>query len=147
MSLFEQIRKDMYQAMKAGDKTAAATLRSALARLQDRRIEKRSDLTEAETIRVLQSLIKQRKESIALYRQGDREDLVQQEQAEIDILETYLPRMLSEAEIRDLVNEVVREIGASSPSDIGKVMPLVMQRGAGRVDGKTAQRIVRELLQ
>ncbi|NOZ03648.1 MAG: GatB/YqeY domain-containing protein [FCB group bacterium] len=147
MTLFETIQKDMYQAMKSGRKQKATVLRGVLAKLNDKRIEKRDELSETEEIKVLQSLVKQRRESIDLYRKGGRTDLVEQESAELEILEQYLPKMMSEEEIRNLVKTVVEETGASSLSDIGKVMPQVMKRGAGRIDGKVAQRIVREFLQ
>lgn len=146
MSFFERIQADMYQAMKAGDKSRSTALRSALARLKDQKIEKRSDLTEAEEIKILQTLVKQRRESITAYEKGGRDDLVQQESFEISVYEKYLPQMMTPEEIKQLVQAIVRETGAGGLSDIGRVMPLVMQRGAGRIDGKTAQQLVREAL-
>lgn len=147
MTLFETIQKDMYQAMKSGQKQKATALRGVLSKLKDKRIEKQDELSEAEEIKVLQSLVKQRKESIDLYRKGGRMDLVEQESAELEILGKYLPKMMSKEEVRELVKTVVSETGASSLSDIGKVMPQVMKRGAGRIDGRVAQQIVREFLQ
>lgn len=146
MSFFERIQSDMYQAMKAGEKSRSTALRSALARLKDQKIEKRSDLTEAEEIKILQTLVKQRRESITAYEKGGRDDLVQQESFEISVYEKYLPQMMTPEEIKQLVQAIVRETGAGGLSDIGRVMPLVMQRGAGRIDGKTAQQLVREAL-
>ncbi len=137
----------MYQAMKSGQKQKATALRGVLSKLKDKRIEKQDELSEAEEIKVLQSLVKQRKESIDLYRKGGRMDLVEQESAELEILGKYLPKMMSKEEVRELVKTVVSETGASSLSDIGKVMPQVMKRGAGRIDGRVAQQIVREFLQ
>lgn len=147
MSLFDQIKKDMYAAMKAGDKKKTATLRAVFSRLKDKKIEKRDDLTETEEIKVLQSLVKQHKESIDTYAKGGRDDLVQSEKAELEIVESYLPQMMDENEIRALVKEVISEVGAESLADIGKVMPVIMQRGQGKIDGKTANQMVRELLQ
>ena len=95
MSLFEQIQNDMYAAMKAGKKEESNTLRTTLAKLKDKRIEKRDDLSEAETIKVLQTLVKQRKESVELFEKGGRPELAASEKREIDILNSYLPQMLS----------------------------------------------------
>ena len=146
MSLFEQIQNDMYAAMKAGKKEESNTLRTTLAKLKDKRIEKRDDLSEAETIKVLQTLVKQRKESVELFKKGGRPELAASEKGEIDILNSYLPQMISEDKIRNIVQTVVDEVGAVSMADLGKVMPKVMERGEGLIDGKTAQQFVREIL-
>ncbi|MFQ6604421.1 MAG: GatB/YqeY domain-containing protein [Fidelibacterota bacterium] len=146
MSLFETIQNDMYAAMKSRDKAKAAALRGALAKLKDRRIEKRDDLTAAEELKVIQSLVKQRRESVKMYSQGGRDDLVKQEEFELEILQAYLPQELSEEEIRAIVSQVITETGATSLSDMGKIMPAVMRVGQGRINGKLAQQVVRELL-
>ena len=146
MSLFERIQNDMYAAMKAGEKEKSNTLRTTLAKLKDKRIEKRDDLSEAETIKVLQTLVKQGKESIELFEKGGRLELAASENGEIDILNSYLPQMISEDDIRNIVQTVVDEVGAVSMADLGKVMPKVMERGEGLIDGKTAQQFVREIL-
>ena len=146
MSLFERIQNDMYAAMKAGEKEKSTTLRTTLAKLKDKRIEKRDDLSEAETIKVLQTLVKQGKESVELFEKGGRPELAASENGEIDILNSYLPQMISEDNIRNIVQTVVDEVGAVSMADLGKVMPKVMERGEGLIDGKTAQQFVREIL-
>jgi uncharacterized protein YqeY len=146
MSLFERIQNDMYVAMKAGEKEKSNTLRTTLAKLKDKRIEKRDDLSEAEAIKVLQTLVKQRKESVELFEKGGRPELAASENGEIDILNSYLPQMISENEIRNIVQTVIDEVGAVSMADLGKVMPQVMERGKGLIDGKTAQQFVREIL-
>ncbi|SUZ57167.1 uncharacterized protein METZ01_LOCUS10021 [marine metagenome] len=146
MSLFERIQNDMYAAMKAGEKEKSNTLRTTLAKLKDKRIEKRDDLSEAETIKVLQTLVKQGKESVELFEKGGRPELAASENGEIDILNSYLPQMISEDNIRNIVQTVVDEVGAVSMADLGKVMPKVMERGEGLIDGKTAQQFVREIL-
>ena len=146
MSLFERIQNDMYAAMKAGEKEKSNTLRTTLAKLKDKRIEKRDDLSEAEAIKVLQTLVKQRKESVELFEKGGRPELAASENGEIDILNSYLPQMISEDEIRNIVQTVIDEVGAVSMADLGKVMPKVMERGEGLIDGKTAQQFVREIL-
>jgi uncharacterized protein YqeY len=136
MSLIEQIQKELHTSMKSKDILKTGALRSIL-----------STLSESEELKVIQSLVKQRKESISMFEQGGRMDLIEKESVELAILETYLPKMLTEKDVLELVQQVVGEIGAESISDIGKVMPEVMQRGAGKVDGKLAQKIVREVLQ
>lgn len=146
MSIMEQIQKDMYAAMKSGEKEKASALRTVVAKLKDRQIEKRDALTEDEEIKALRSLEKQRKESVEQYKNADRDELAASEQAEADLIKTYLPQMMDEAAIRTIVEEIVADVGAESMSDIGKVMPEVMKRGAGKIDGKQAQSILRELL-
>ncbi len=146
MSLFETIQSDMYAAMKAGEKENVTTLRSAIAKLKDKKIEKRDDLTKEEEIKILQSLVKQRKESIELYIKGGREELAEKEALEITVYEKYLPSMISQDEIRIMVACIIKEVGATSMADMRKIMPLIMKEGAGRVDGKLVQQLVSELL-
>ena len=147
MSLFNTIQNDMYAAMKSGDKHKTGTLRVALSTLKDKKIEKREDLTEVEAIKIIQNLVKQRKEAADIYKENDRNDLMENENAELEILNAYLPQMMSEDDLRILVKKVVKDTGASNLSDIGKVMPEVMKQSAGKADGKMAQSIVREFLQ
>ncbi len=147
MSLLDTIQSDMYAAMKSGDKHKTGTLRVALSTLKDKKIEKREELTEVEAIKIIQNLVKQRKEAADIYKENGRNDLMENENAELEILNAYLPQMMSEDDLRVLVKKVVEETGASGLSDIGKVMPEVMKQSAGKADGKMAQSIVRELLQ
>ena len=147
MSLFDTIQNDMYAAMKSGDKHKTGTLRVALSTLKDKKIEKRENLTDVEAIKIIQSLVKQRKEAADIYKENDRNDLMENENAELEILNAYLPQMMSEYDLRILVKKVVKDTGASNLSDIGKVMPEVMKQSAGKADGKMAQSIVREFLQ
>ena len=147
MSLFDTLQNDMYAAMKNGDKHKTGTLRVALSTLKDKKIETREDLTDVEAIKIIQNLVKQRKEAADIYKENGRNDLMENENAELEILNAYLPQMMSEDDLRILVQKVVDDTGASSLSDIGKVMPEVMKQSAGKADGKMAQSIVRELLQ
>ena len=147
MPLFDTIQIDMYAAMKSGDKHKTGTLRVALSTLKDKKIEKREDLTDVEAIKIIQNLVKQRKEAADIYKENGRNDLMENENSELEILNAYLPQMMSEDDLRILVQKVVEDTGASSLSDIGKVMPEVMKQSAGKADGKMAQSIVRELLQ
>jgi len=146
MPLVDEIQKDMYKAMKEKEKERINALRNIIGKLKYRYIDKGDKLTEQEEIKVIQSLAKQRRESIEMYKQGGRNDLVETETKELSIIEEYLPQAMSEEEVRRLVREIVKETGAESMSDLGKVMPLVMKKGAGKVDGKIAQEILRELL-
>ena len=146
MSLIDQIQKDMYAAMKNGEQEKVTTLRDAFSKLKDKRIDKRDDLSEQEEIQVIKTLVKQRNEAIEMYTKANRDDLVAKEQSEREVLEIYLPEMMNPEELGDLITAVIEETGAASMSDIGKVMPVVMQKSAGRADGKLVQSIVREKL-
>ena len=146
MTHFEKIQEDMYTAMKSGEKEKANTLRNVISKLKDKQIEKREALSDEEEVKILQTLVKQRKESIDLYEKGGRSELVAIEKQEMDIINSYLPKMMSEDTIKDIVKSVIDSTGASTMSDMGKVMPEVMRQGKGLIDGKTAQKFVSEML-
>ena len=146
MTHFEKVQADMYTAMKSGEKDKANTLRNVLSKLKDKQIEKRETLSNEEEIKILQTLVKQRKESIDLYEKGGRSELVAIEEQEMNIINSYLPKMMSDDNIRDIVKNVIETSGANSISDMGKVMPEVMKQGKGLIDGKTAQKFVSEIL-
>jgi len=147
MDYIEKIKVDMYAAMKSGDKDKASTLRTLLAKLKDKQINTRKDLTEKECISVIKTLVKQRKESIEMYEKAGREGLAIKEKLELDILSVYLPEIMDEGETRKLVQSVITETNAKGLSDIGKVMPIVMQKGGSEINGKMANQILRELLE
>ena len=146
MILYEKIQSDMYTAMKQGEKEKASTLRTVLAKLKDKQIDAREPLSEKDEIKVLQTLVKQRKESIDLYQKGGRSELAEAESFELEIINSYLPEMMNEDDVRKLIEEIIEETGAQSMADLGKVMPQIMKQGKGLIDGKTAQRIVSEML-
>ena len=146
MTHFEKVQADMYTAMKSGDKEKANTLRNVLSKLKDKQIEKREALTSEEEIKILQTLVKQRKESIELYEKGGRDELVAIERQEMEIINSYLPKMMSDDSIKNIVKSVIESSGANSMADMGKVMPEVMKQGKGLFDGKTAQKFVSEML-
>ena len=146
MSYFEQIKADMYSSMKSGDKEETATLRTVLSILKAKRIDKRDDLTEAEELKELRTFSKQRNEAMDMFEKGGRNDLVQKELNELNTIEHYLPKMMDEKSIRELIHKIIIETGASGMADMGKVMPQIMKAGGGLIDGKTAQTIVGELL-
>ena len=147
MSLMEKVQQNMYIAMKYGNQIKTSTLRILLSKLKDKKIDNEGNLTDSDSIKVIQKLVKQRRESADIYRNADREELAIKEEAELFELETYLPEMMSKNDIRQLIQDVIHETRAKNMADIGKVMASVMQRGAGKVDGKKANKIVQELLQ
>ena len=147
MKLLEKIIKEMYLSMKSGDKTKANALRTLVSKLKDQQIKLRKDISDEEALKVIKTLVKQRKESAQIFSKAGREELAEKENLEIRILEKYLPKMISDSETRILVEGIVKEIDAKDLSDIGKVMPLVMKRGKGKVDGKLANDILKELLE
>lgn len=146
MDFNTKLSEALKTAMKAKDQTALATIRGLKARIKEREIDKGEALTEAEFIKLVQTAVKQRREAIKMYQEGGRSDLVENEQAELAILEEYLPQMMSPDDMRKLVETVIAETGAASMSDMGKVMPKLMAAADGRADGKLLQQFVREKL-
>ena len=138
MSLYETIQSDMYEAMKNSDKFRTSTLRVALAKLKDKKIEKREDLSQNDEVKIIQNLVKQRKEAADIYEKNNRSELMKNEMDELKILSFYLPKMMSEQELSTLIKEVISDTSATSMSDMGKVMPEIMKRSAGKADGKMA---------
>jgi uncharacterized protein YqeY len=147
MRLAEQINQDLTAAMKAQDAARLSALRMVKTALKNREIEKMAPLDETEAIRVLQSLVKQRRDSIEQYTQGGRPELAAKEAAEIAVIEAYLPAALDEAALARIVEETLSEIGAQSPKDMGRAMKAVMARLAGQsVDGKVVNQLVKSKL-
>lgn len=154
MSLSDQIQKDMTAAMRARDERRLSCLRMVKTALKNKEVEKRGTLDDAEAQQVLSTLIKQRKDSVEQFSKGGRADLAEKEQAEIGIIEGYLPKAAGEAEIVAAVQAVIGEMGAASGAppgmkDMGAVMKNVMSRfqAAGtRVEGKTVSEIVKREL-
>lgn len=144
--IVQSIRSEMTSAMKAGDTRRRDIMRFLLASLDNARIEARHELDDSEAVRVLQREAKQRRESAEEYRKGGREDLAAAEQEELEVISGFLPQALGEDELADLARQVIAETGASGPADLGKVMGPLMQRVAGRADGRRANELVRELL-
>ena len=122
MSLMDKVQQDMYIAMKSGNQIKTSTLRTLLSKLKDKKIDNEGNLTDSDSIKVVQKLVKQRRESADIYRNADREELAIKEEAELFELETYLPEMMSENDIRQLIQDVIQEAGAKNMADIGKVM-------------------------
>ena len=147
MNYIEEIKQDMYAAMKSKDKVKATILRSLLSNLKKIEIEKKEPIAEPEYLSIVKKMVKQLKESIDLYSQAGRIELAEKEKSELSIIEAYLPKQFSEKEISELIKNIISEISAKNISDIGKVMAIVMKKGGGKVDGGIANRIAKELLQ
>ena len=147
MSVSEQIIADLTASMKAQDAQRTSTLRMVKAAMMNRKIEKGSELDDDEMQKLLRSLVKQRRDSIEQYEKAGRQELVDKEQAEITVIETYLPQAASAAEIEAAVVAAIAETGASSMKDMGKVMKAVQAALAGKnADGKTVSEIVKSKL-
>ena len=124
----------MKQALRSGDRARLSVIRMALAAIQQREVDERKELDDAELLGVVEKLVKQRQESVEQYRAGRRDDLADKEAAEIEVLKGYLPEPLSEEALAALLDEAVESTGASSMKDMGRVMAFVKSRAAGRVD-------------
>lgn len=147
MSLLETIVADMTAAMKAKDADKLSTLRMAKANLMNRKIEKGGELTDEEVMKALQSLVKQRRDSIEQYENAGRSDLAAKEAVEIAVIEVYLPQAATEEEIAAAVAAAVAETGASSMKDMGNVMKAAMAHLAGKsADGKMVSEAVKAKL-
>ena len=146
MSLKERITEDMKGAMRAGEKDRLSTIRLILAAIKQREVDERISLDDSQVLAVLEKMVKQRRESIAQFTSGGRADLVAKENAEIAVLQPYLPAQMSEAELDALIASAIGSSGATSVKDMGKVMALVKPKAAGRADmGAVSARIKQKL--
>ncbi|MGX9707402.1 GatB/YqeY domain-containing protein [Laceyella tengchongensis] len=146
MSLSTQLDQDMKLALKNKDKGKLSTIRMLKAALKKVEIDKRRPLTDDEILDVITKQVKQRRDSIAEYEKAGRDELAAKEKEEMVILESYLPEQLSEEEVRAIVSEAVKQVGASSKADMGKVMGAIMPKVKGRADGRLVNRLVSEAL-
>lgn len=146
MSLKERITEDMKGAMRAGQRERLSTIRLILAAIKQREVDERITLDDAQVLAVLEKMVKQRRESIAQFQSGGREDLVAKESAELRIVQGYLPAQLSDSEVAALIDETIRSTGAASLKDMGKVMSAVKAKAQGRTDmGALSARIKERL--
>jgi uncharacterized protein len=146
MTLKERITEDMKSAMRAGEKERLGTIRLALAAVKQREVDERITLDDGQVLAVLEKMIKQRKEAISQFQAGGRADLVAKENAEVSILEAYLPARLSDAELDALIAGAIASTGANSAKDMGKVMALVRSQAQGRADMGVVSARVKEKL-
>jgi len=150
MAIKDDIMADLKQAMKDKDKDRLRVLRSLKSNLLEREISERKEgeatLSDEQSIEVLMKAAKQRKESIEQFEKGDRDDLAESEKAELEIIQSYLPEMLSEDEIRDIAREKIEELGAGDMSDMGQVMGVMMSELKGKAEGSLVSKVVKEEL-
>jgi len=146
MSLKDRITDDMKDAMRAKDAPRLLTIRGLLAALKQREVDERIVLDDAAVVAIIDKLVKQRKDSIAQFSAGSRPDLVAKEEAEQKVLESYLPQRLGADEIRAEVERIVAEVGATGPSDMGKVMAATKTRLAGKADMALVSAAVKQAL-
>lgn len=132
--------------MKAKDSLKVGTLRMVRAQFKDAQIAKREPLNDDEQLAVLGNAAKRRREALEMYKNSGRDDLIQKEQAELDIISVYLPKQLSREEIEKVLKDIIKKTDVSSMQDLGKVMGPAMQQLKGKADGKLVQQLVREIL-
>ncbi|GAB5381281.1 MAG: GatB/YqeY domain-containing protein [Aliiglaciecola sp.] len=134
MSLVEQLKSAMKDAMRAKEKLRLGTIRMALAAVKQKEVDERIELTDADVIALLTKMVKQRKDAAQQYEQADRQDLADTENAEIEVIQTFLPQPLSEAELNDLIQQAMDETQAAGMQDMGKVMGWLKPKVQGRAD-------------
>ena len=146
MDLRIRLAEDFKQSLRSGDKLRLSVIRLLTALIKNREVEKRDPLTDAEVLQAIVASCKQRQEAVEQFRRGGRQDLADKESAELEILQSYLPKPLTSEELQTMVLEAIREVQATSPKEMGKVMGVLMPRVTGRADGKMVNTLVREAL-
>jgi hypothetical protein len=146
MSLKDQLNESMKTAMKARDELRLSAVRMVRSMVKNREIDQKKELNDQEIVEVVSTLVKQRRESIQMYREGNRPDLVEKEEAELEVLLGFLPPQLSVPEIEVLVDKVISETGAKGAKDMGRVMKVIAPLTAGKADGKTVSETVKQKL-
>jgi len=144
--LKQKFNDDLKQAMKAGDTVKRSTIRMVLAAIHNAEIAKQAKLEEGDVLGIVAKEVRQRQESIEAFKQGERQDLVDQEEAEMAVLKEYLPKQMSREEVAAAAAKVIKEVGAQGPQDKGKVMSQLMPQMKGKADGREINAIVTELL-
>jgi uncharacterized protein YqeY len=146
MSLKDQLNESMKTAMKARDTLRLSAVRMVRSAIKNREIDSRVEMDDKGIIEVISTLVKQRRESIKMYQEGNRADLVQQEEAELAVLMEFLPTQLSTEEINELIDRIITETGALGAKDMGRVMKMLTPLTAGKADGKTVSDAVKQKL-
>ena len=148
MSLEEKVMADLKTAMLAKDEKALRGLRAIKSGIINAKTSEGAGgkIKEEDEIKLLQKLVKQRKDSLEIYEKQNREDLASKEREEIEVIEKFLPKQMDESELKDFISKIIKETGASSPADMGKVMGIANKQLAGKADGKTIAGIVKEIL-
>ena len=148
MSLEQKVMTDLKAAMLARDEKSLRALRAIKSAIIIAKTAEGSngEIKEADEVKMLQKLVKQRKDSLEIYEKQNREDLAEKEREEITVIEKFLPKQLDEKELKEIIGKIINETGASSPADMGKVMGVANKQLSGKADGKTISGIVKELL-
>ena len=148
MTLKEKLVADLKDAMLAKDEVRVSTLRMLKAAVMKFEVSgtEKKDATDDDIISILKKEVKSRKDSVEQFRAGNREDLAKKEEAELKVLEVYLPEQMSEEQVREIAKKVIAEVGAASPADMGKVMGALMGHVKGKADGGVVNKVVKELL-
>ena len=146
MALMEKIMQDMKEAMKSKEKERLSTIRMLISEIKKRQIDSGKEFDDNDILGVIKSMVKSREDSVKAYREGGREDLAEKEEREVEVLKAYLPKQLSEEEVEKIVEEAIKESGAQTVRDMGKVMKIVMGKYGSQVDGKIVNKIVKEKL-
>ena len=145
-ALKQQLQEDMKTAMRAKEKDRLGVIRLIMAALKQKEVDERIELDDAQILAILDKMVKQRKDSITQYQTANRQDLVDQETFELNLIQTYLPQALTEAEINDLITAAIQTSGASAPQDMGKVMGILKPQMQGRADMKQVSGLVKQQL-
>lgn len=146
MSLKEQLANDLKDAIRQGDEARKTAIRMSTWAIKNAEVDKGTSLSDADVLGLLGKQVKQRKESIQEFEKAGRQDLVAKEQAELKVLQAYLPPQMAREEIAQAAREVIAEVGATGPGDKGKVMPVLIKRLAGRAEGREINEVVTEIL-
>ena len=147
MNLKTQLNDSMKDAMKSGDEVRKRTVRMVLAAVKQVEVDKRAELDDMAVMNIIQKEVKNRRESLEEARKANRPDLIEANEAEIKVLEAFLPKSMPDEELREIVQAAITETGASTPADMGKVMKIVMGKVAGRAPNDRISGTLRELLQ
>jgi uncharacterized protein YqeY len=146
MALQQRLMDDLKMAMKSGEKLRLSVIRMVRAKIKNAEIEKRDGLDDGEVLKVITRDVKQHKESITAFKDGNRPELAEKEEAELAILMEYMPQQMSRDEVVAIIKQVIEETGAAGPQDKGKVMGKIMAQVSGKADGKEVNQIVMDLL-
>jgi len=145
-NLKDKLKEDLKNAMKAKDNVKRDTIRFLMSALKQVEVDERKELSDEDIVKIIQKSAKQREDSMEQYKNAGRDDLYQKELNELNILKEYLPKQMSNEELRATIKQIVEETGATSMRDIGKVMGVAMKKCAGKADGKRINLIVKEML-
>jgi len=146
MTLKEQLKSDLKDAMRAKEIVKRDSIRSINTMIKQIEVDERKDLNDSDIIALIQKGVKQREDAISQYKEASRDDLVQIEQSQIDIFKTYLPTQLTQDELKTIITDIIKEVGATSMKDMGKIMPKAKEIIGARSDGKKINLTIKELL-